>query len=160
MVDNVNALPPEDDSAELEAAAAAEAAEAAPAPAPAPKKAAPKAAKPDTAAFDAAVAAGVAAALAAQAAAAPAEIPVIEIIPANARVTIVVEENDNIPPTGIFIGVNGRSFLIRPGENVDVPIEVVEALNDAVESTPKTDQQGNVIEYRNRLRFPYRIVSK
>jgi hypothetical protein len=83
-----------------------------------------------------------------------------EIIPAADRMTIVVEENDNIPPTGIFIGVNGRSFLIRPGENVDVPIEVVEALNDAVESTPKTDAQGNVVDYRNRLRFPYRIVSK
>lgn len=136
MVDNVNM----DAEAEAEAAAAAAEAEAATAAAPAPVA--------KTKAKSAIAKSAPKAALAG------------EIIPAAKRVTIVVEENDNIPPTGIFIGVNGRSFLIRPGENVDVPIEVVEALNDAVESTPKTDQQGNVVDYRNRLRFPYRIVSK
>lgn len=139
MVDNVNM----DAEAEAEAAAAeAEAAAAAAAPVapPAPvAKAKGKAAVPKAAAPEAVSG---------------------EIIPAAKRVTIIVEENDNIPPTGQFIGVNGRSFLIRPGENVDVPIEVLEALNDAVESTPKTDMQGNVVSYRDRLRIPYRIVNR
>ena len=76
------------------------------------------------------------------------------------RVRIILEENDNIPPTGLFVGINGRSFLIRPGEEVDVPSEVLEVLNDAVEATPKTDLQGNVVDYRNKMRFPYRIVAR
>lgn len=75
------------------------------------------------------------------------------------RVRIVLEENDNIPPTGLFVGVNGRSFLVRAGEEVEVPVEVVEALNDAVESVPRTDASGNIVDYRNRLRFPYRLLA-
>lgn len=75
------------------------------------------------------------------------------------RVTIMLEESDDIPPTGLFLGINGRSYMVRPGEEVEVPEEVVHCLNDAVMATPKTDQQGNVIDYRNRLRFPYRIIA-
>ena len=75
------------------------------------------------------------------------------------RVRIILEENDNIPPTGLFVGVNGRSFLVRAGEEVEVPVEVVEALNDAVESVPRTDASGNIVDYRNRLRFPYRLLA-
>ena len=79
--------------------------------------------------------------------------------PVTKKVTIILEESDDIPPTGLFIGVNGRSYMLRPGEEVTIPEEVVHALNDAVMSTPKTDLQGNVVDYRNRLRFPYRIIS-
>lgn len=89
--------------------------------------------------------------------------PVAAAAPVQAtpkRVRIILEENDNIPPTGLFVGINGRSFLIRPGEEVDVPSEVLEVLNDAVEATPKTDLQGNVVDYRNKMRFPYRIVAR
>lgn len=76
------------------------------------------------------------------------------------KVRIVLEENDNIPPTGLFLGINGRSFMIRPGEEVDVPMEVIECLNDAVMATPKTDNNGNITDFRSRLRFPYRIISQ
>ena len=120
----------EDDSAETAAAAAPAETTAAPAP---------KATKPKAAA-------------APKAAATPKAV--------EPRVRIILEENDNIPPTGLFIGINGRSFLIRPGEEVDVPSDVLEVLNDAVEATPKTDLQGNVVDYRNKMRFPYRIVAK
>ena len=75
------------------------------------------------------------------------------------RITIMLEESDDIPPTGLFLGVNGRSYMVRPGEEVEVPEEVVHCLNDAVMATPKTDQQGNVVDYRSRLRFPYRIIA-
>ena len=87
------------------------------------------------------------------------EATVTEVIPAAKRVKIILEENDNIPPTGLFVGVNGRSFLVRAGEEVEVPVEVVEALNDAVESVPRTDASGNIVDYRNRLRFPYRLLA-
>lgn len=77
---------------------------------------------------------------------------------APGRVRIVLEENDNIPPTGLFVGVNGRSYLLRSGEEMDVPEEVLSALDDAVESSPRTDSAGNILDYRDKLRFPYRVV--
>ena len=84
-----------------------------------------------------------------------------EYIPAHQpRIRIILEENDNIPPTGLFIGVNGTSYLLRPGEEVAVPAAVVEALNDAVEDVPRLDQANNVVDYRKKMRFPYRILSK
>ena len=84
----------------------------------------------------------------------------VEVIPAAERVKIILEENDNIPPTGLFIGVNGRSFLLRAGEEVEVPVEVVEVLNDAVEDVPRTDGNHNVLDYRKKMRFPYRLTGK
>lgn len=73
---------------------------------------------------------------------------------------ILLEENDNILPTGLPLGHNGRTFLLRPGEEAEVPMEIVNILNNAVESTPQVDPQTKqVIGYRDRLRYPYRIIS-
>lgn len=74
--------------------------------------------------------------------------------------TIILEESDGIPPTGQFVGVNGRSYMIRPGEEVTVPESVLEVLNDAVSSVPQTDGNGNVVNYRDKQRLPYRLVTK
>ena len=75
------------------------------------------------------------------------------------RKTIVLEENDNIPPTGQFIQVNGRSYMLRPGEPAEVPQEVINALEQAVQETPQVDPTTRqVVGYRKKLRFPYRIV--
>lgn len=75
------------------------------------------------------------------------------------RIWIQLEDNDEIPPTGQFIGVNGRSYMIRPGEPVKVPEEVIECLQDAVMSVPIVDQDKNVVGWRDRLRFPFRFVA-
>ena len=88
------------------------------------------------------------------------EATVTEVIPAAKRVKIILEENDNIPPTGLFIGINGRSYVIRPGEEVAIPPEVVEVLNDAVEDIPRMDTNSNVVDYRKKMRFPYRLLGK
>lgn len=74
------------------------------------------------------------------------------------RVTIILEENDNIPPTGQFIGINGKGYLLKPGEEVSVPRGVVDVLNDAVEFRPLV-QDGRVTGYRKALRFPYRVMN-
>lgn len=75
-------------------------------------------------------------------------------------VKIVLEENDNIPPTGLFVGLNGRGYLIRPGEEVNVPQGVVEILDCAVESKPVINSGSRqVTGYRDRMRYPYRKVS-
>jgi len=83
--------------------------------------------------------------------------------PATAKaetVKIILERNDAIPPTGLFIGVNGRGYLIQTGEPVTVSLSVKEVLDNAVMSMPVMDPQTQqVLGYRDQMRYPYRIVS-
>lgn len=79
--------------------------------------------------------------------------------PIEKRVRIILEENDNIPPTGQFFGVQGKGYVLRPGEEAEVPLSIIGILNTAVMSVPVKDQGDRVIGYRDRLRFPYRVMS-
>lgn len=75
------------------------------------------------------------------------------------RVVIVLEENENIPPTGQFFSVNGRTFMLRPGEEASVPEAILHILDQAVQDVPQVDPiTQQVVGYRKRLRFPYRVV--
>ena len=82
-----------------------------------------------------------------------------ERIKKERRVRIVLEENENIPPTGQFISADGVAFMLRPGEPADVPISVCHVLDLAIQSTPHIDPSTKqVVGYRSRKRFPYTVV--
>jgi hypothetical protein len=71
---------------------------------------------------------------------------------------IVLEENESIPPTGLFIGHNGKGYLLKPGEEANVPVEVIQILRESIISVAQTDGSGTVIGYRDRSKYPFRMV--
>jgi len=72
-------------------------------------------------------------------------------------VRIQLEENDDIPPTGLYVGHNGKGYLIEVGKPVDVPKHIVEILDNAVMSSPTIDPGSRqVVGYKDRMRYPYR----
>lgn len=73
---------------------------------------------------------------------------------------IMLERNQNISPGGQFFGHNGNGFMLQPGVEVEVPDEILEILDHAIEGRPVRDPQTNqVIDYEEGLRYPYRIIN-
>lgn len=77
------------------------------------------------------------------------------------RVWIVLDDNDEIPPGGQFIGVNGVGYQLLAGIEAFVPRAVCEVLDHAIKSVPIQDNNTKrIIGWRPRKRFPYTIVNK
>jgi hypothetical protein len=80
--------------------------------------------------------------------------------PKERRVRIVLEENDGIPPNGQFFGINGVGYLLKPGMQADVPLGIIDVLNNAVQSKPIVDPVTKQVSgFRDGLRFPYRVIN-
>lgn len=76
------------------------------------------------------------------------------------RYIIVLERNDDIPPTGLPVSVNGYAYLIPPGKEVTVPRSVVEVLDHAEKLMPEVDPANQqIVGYRPQKRYPYRVIS-
>jgi hypothetical protein len=72
---------------------------------------------------------------------------------------VVLDDNDDIPPTGLFVGHNGTGFLIQTGIPVCVPNHVLGVLDDAIMAAPVIDPTSRQITgYRERPRYTYRKV--
>lgn len=71
-------------------------------------------------------------------------------------------EKNEIDP--VFVSVNGRAYNIKRGKYVEVPREVVEVLNHAVQTVmvPRMNDQGQPVgaDPHNARRFPYRMLGK
>lgn len=75
------------------------------------------------------------------------------------KVRIRLEDSPEIPPTGLFLGHNGIGYVIEAGKEVDVPEFLLEILDNAVMSVPVMDPNTQqVVDYRNRLRYPYQVI--
>lgn len=74
------------------------------------------------------------------------------------RIRIVLDDNDEIPPTGHPVSVNGRLYILKPNEEMDVPVEVAHVLDLAVMSVPVYGSDQKVVGFRDRLRLPYRVI--
>jgi hypothetical protein len=75
--------------------------------------------------------------------------------------TIVMEDNDSIPPPGLFIGYNGQTYLLRAGVEAMVPPGILGILNNAVMTMPVRNPNTLQVEsWRDKLRYPYRLIEK
>ena len=88
----------------------------------------------------------------------PQDVKVVPVgLPPTTR--IILEENDNIPPNGLYLGHNGNGYLLRAGEEVNAPAGIIDILKHAIESTPVRDPRTQqVVGYRDKMRFPFRRV--
>lgn len=74
------------------------------------------------------------------------------------RVWITLSDNKNIARGGQFFGINGASFLLKPGKKAHVPRALTSVLDDAIEGVGITDPDTlQVVEYRQVLRYPYQV---
>ena len=87
------------------------------------------------------------------------DVEVLDAAPKEKLVCIILEDNDEIPPTGQFFGADGRGSMLRSGEEAWVPQSILNILDCAITGQPVTDGSNTVTHYRPRLRFPYRIVT-
>lgn len=74
------------------------------------------------------------------------------------RIRIAEAHDENEPPR-VFVGVNGRAYYIMRNRDVDVPPEVVEVLNNAIQERvgKHIDEKGVEagIEFIEAHRFPF-----
>lgn len=79
--------------------------------------------------------------------------------PHDGWVKIQLENADDIPPNGLFVGVNGVGHVLTPGIPLLVPPGVVEVLRNAVMATPMIDPRTRqVMGYRDQMKYNFRIL--
>jgi len=89
---------------------------------------------------------------------APKPIPVAR--PKERMVRIILDENENIPPTGQFFGINGKSYILKAGVEAEVPIGILDVLDHAVEAKAIIDPlTRRVVGHTNKRRYSYQRVA-
>jgi len=84
----------------------------------------------------------------------------VEVAVEGPRVRIILEDNEHIPPTGLFFGAQGVGYMLKANMAADVPPSIINILDSAIMATPIVDPDTmQITGYRDRLRFPYRVVA-
>jgi len=78
--------------------------------------------------------------------------------PKEKRRRIKLANNGEIPPGGQFISVNGKGYRLKPGKEANVPVSVLEALDNAVVKRPVMGDDGRVKAWEEGPRFPYQML--
>lgn len=78
---------------------------------------------------------------------------------AKNTVRIVLEESDDIPPNGLYLGHNGNGYRLMPGREADIPHFLKEILDHAVITVPQIDPTTKqVTGWRSRQKYAYRVI--
>lgn len=72
---------------------------------------------------------------------------------------IVIHESVDIPKEGMFISLNGYPFLVRPGEEVDIPRPVRKMLDTRITRVVTQDGDGKD-HIRDVPRIMYTLVKE
>lgn len=75
------------------------------------------------------------------------------------RDRIIVHQSSKIPKEGQFVSLNGYSFLIKPGEEVDIPRPVRLMLDTRVETETIQGEDGKSYS-RDIPRFTYTLIKE
>ena len=74
------------------------------------------------------------------------------------RTWVILQKNDEIPPTGLYIGHNGVGYKLVAGKKANVPNFLLDILDNAVVKKPIVDDDGRIAGYEDSPRFPYQVV--
>ena len=75
------------------------------------------------------------------------------------RDRIIIHQSSKIPKQGQFVSLNGYSFLIKPGEEIDLPRPVRLMLDTRVETESIQGEDGKTYS-RNIPRFTYTLIKE
>lgn len=75
-------------------------------------------------------------------------------------VRIKLAHSKDIPPSGLYLGHNGKGYLLKPGVEADVPEFLLDVLDHAVQKSPVTGPNGEVQSWEEQPRFMYSIIRK
>lgn len=74
------------------------------------------------------------------------------------RQAVIFIDQEEGKPNYEFVGVNGKGYQIKRGEEVTVPMSVVGVLNNAIATRSVTDADGRISGTQDYLAVPFRIV--
>ena len=74
------------------------------------------------------------------------------------RTWIVLQKNDEIPPSGLYIGHNGVGYNLKSGKKAHVPDFLLDVLDNAVVKKPIMGDDGRITGYEDSPRFAYQVV--
>lgn len=79
------------------------------------------------------------------------------------RDRIIIHESQDMPKEGLYIGLNGYSFLAKPGVEIDLPRPVRLMLDTRIRTETVTHDDGNgrlAVHTRNIPRVTYTLVKE